>query len=96
MPALPSLTVEFNHLQLTDAWPHGKLGELCIAGTRFYVEAIEVRGLGREESMTAINPDLQGRIDAVAEVDAGGDRPGYSTILDGGAYYFVLIYPTQL
>ena len=94
-PALPP-TLDFHELSFSEVLPHGKIGELRIAGVPFYVEAIEVRGPGRTDSMTAVNSELQDRIDAVAEVDAGGDQPGYATILDQGRHYFVVIYPFQL
>ena len=96
MPPPFSTTLDFNELIFSEALPHGKLGELKIAGVPFYIEAIDDRGPGREESRTAAHPELQDRIDAVALVDAGGDRPGYATILDKGIYYFVVIYPFQL
>jgi hypothetical protein len=88
--------VSLQQLGLDNAVPHVLLGQIRIAGVPFHLEAIEVVGHGREESMCAVNPDAQDRIDMIASIDAGGGHPGYATVSHGKKRYFVVAYPHQL
>ncbi len=95
-----SVSLDLRDLNLQEVVPNALIGGLMIGGISFYVEAIEVKGNGnepgnREASMTAVNENLQDRIDAIAGFDAGGDRVGYSTVLHDGSHYFVIAYPSQ-
>lgn len=94
-PKLDFSALGFSANAEADYAKHALLGEIHISGVSFYVEAIEVKDGTAQGSMTALNSELQDRIDAVAQFDAGGDRPGYATVEEQGHHFFVLIYPHQ-
>lgn len=65
-------------------------GVVSIGATWFHVEAVEVES---HNSCEAVDPALQGRINAVADFDEM-ENP-YSTVEILGKHYFVLIFPFQ-
>lgn len=71
--------------------PHYWLGTLEIRGTRFHAECIEVEP-DDSEPTTAVNPELQGRIDAVGSFDFGSR---YQTARIKRRPHFIVIIPFQ-
>ena len=65
-------------------------GALCLGSTPFHVTAIRVE----PGTTCAADPSMQGRIDAIMEMDEGVDD-GYELYQRDGHDYFVIMYPYQ-
>lgn len=92
MTTTPHL-LTLDQLSLSREAPGWLLGHVSIAGVDFHVEAVEVEDAERG-SLSAVNHEVQNRLDAVADYDEGwGD--GYQTVSIDGKPHFLILIPFQ-
>lgn len=64
--------------------------DMSVGGVDFHVEAIEV---DTHNSLSAVEPELQDRIDGVMSFD--GQAAGYQTLELEGRPHFLVVFPYQ-